>query len=49
MIFADIPAAEAAGAILAHSQQVGARTFKKGIRLTSDHVRALVDAGVARG
>mgnify|MGYP006280008457 CR=1 FL=1 len=46
MIFADIPAAEAEGAILAHSQQVGARTFKKGITLTADHVRALVDAGV---
>ncbi|MDZ7713239.1 MAG: hypothetical protein U5L06_09035 [Rhodovibrio sp.] len=46
MIFADIPAVEAEGAILAHSQQVGARTFKKGIKLTADHVRALRDAGV---
>ncbi len=46
MIFADLPAAEAEGAILAHSQQVGERTFKKGIKLTADHVRALRDAGV---
>jgi molybdenum cofactor cytidylyltransferase len=46
MIFADIPAREAEGAILAHSQQVGARTFKKGIKLTAEHVRALQDAGV---
>ena len=47
MIFADIPAAEADGAILAHSQQVGDRTFKKGTRLTASHVRALQEAGVA--
>ena len=46
MIFADLPAAEAEGAILAHSQQVGARTFKKGTRLTAAHVRALTHAGV---
>jgi molybdenum cofactor cytidylyltransferase len=46
MIFADIPARAAEGAILAHSQQVGARTFKKGLRLTAEHVRALLDAGV---
>jgi molybdenum cofactor cytidylyltransferase len=46
MIFADIPARDAEGAILAHSQQVGERTFKKGIKLTPEHVRALVEAGV---
>ncbi|MBK1668098.1 hypothetical protein CKO28_08615 [Rhodovibrio sodomensis] len=46
MIFADIPAFEAEGAILAHSQQVGARTFKKGTRLSAEDVRALRAAGV---
>ena len=47
MIFADLPAAEAEGAILAHSQQVGARTFKKGTRLTADaRLGRLRDAGV---
>jgi molybdenum cofactor cytidylyltransferase len=47
MIFADIPAAEAEGAVLAHSQRVGARTFKKGMRLGAQDVRALIEAGVA--
>ncbi|MBK1698042.1 NTP transferase domain-containing protein [Rhodovibrio salinarum] len=47
MIFANIPVRDAEGAILAHSQQVGDRTFKKGTRLTAEHVRALQDAAIA--
>lgn len=47
MIFGDLPVAEAEGAVLAHSQQVGARHFKKGTRLTAADVAALQAAGVA--
>ena len=47
MKFGEIPIAEAAGAILAHSQHVGDARFKKGRTLTADDVAALAAAGVA--
>jgi molybdenum cofactor cytidylyltransferase len=46
MIFGDLPIAEAEGAILAHSQQVGDTSYKKGLRLTAAHLAALQAAGV---
>ena len=46
MIFGDLPVAEAAGAVLAHSQQVGDRHWKKGTRLTQSDVATLQAAGV---
>ncbi|MDP6389315.1 MAG: molybdopterin-binding/glycosyltransferase family 2 protein [Alphaproteobacteria bacterium] len=47
MKFGEIPVAEAAGAILAHSQHVGDTRFKKGRTLTADDVAALAAAGIA--
>jgi len=46
MRFATIPVAEAEGAILAHSQRVGATTYKKGRHLTGEDVAALRAAGI---
>ncbi len=46
MRFGPIPAAEAAGAILAHSRKVGTRTLKKGRLLTDADAAELVAAGV---
>lgn len=46
MKFGDIPAGQAAGAILAHSLRVGDETFKKGRRLSDDDATALVKAGL---
>lgn len=46
MFFATVATREAAGAILAHSQQVAGRTFKKGTRLGEDDAAALAAAGV---
>ena len=47
MKFGDIPAGQAAGAILAHSLRVGGATFKKGRVLSDADVAALTDAGFA--
>lgn len=46
MIFGPSPAAEAEGAILAHSLTAGSLRFKKGRRLSADDVTALIDAKV---
>ena len=46
MKFGVIPAAEADGAILAHTLRVGAATFKKGRVLTAADVAALAAAGI---
>ncbi|MGE0715095.1 MAG: NTP transferase domain-containing protein [Alphaproteobacteria bacterium] len=46
MRFGPVPAAEAEGAILAHSRKVGARTLKKGRVLGGEDVAALVAAGI---
>ncbi|WP_374383981.1 NTP transferase domain-containing protein [Dongia sp.] len=48
MIFADLPLGECMGAILAHSQRVGAEMFKKGRLLTSADIDALRAAGHQR-
>lgn len=46
MKFGPCPAAEAAGAILAHSQQLAGKTFKKGKQLAEADVAALIEGGV---
>ena len=46
MKFGRIPAAGAAGAILAHAQKAGGKTFKKGRVLSADDIAALETAGV---
>jgi len=48
MKFGRIGAAEAEGAILAHSLRLDAGVFKKGRVLSSDDVAALVEAGFTR-
>ena len=45
MKFGRIPAARAAGAILAHAQKAGGKTFKKGRVLSADDIAALETAG----
>ena len=45
MRFGEIPIDEAAGAILAHSHRLEAKTIKKGRVLTPDDVQVLRDAG----
>lgn len=45
MIFADLPLAECDGAILAHSQRVGADMFRKGRILTAADIATLRAAG----
>jgi molybdenum cofactor cytidylyltransferase len=45
MIFVDLPAAEAAGALLVHSIRIGKLAFRKGRLLSSGDVAALVEAG----
>ncbi|MBM3573838.1 MAG: 4-diphosphocytidyl-2C-methyl-D-erythritol kinase, partial [Alphaproteobacteria bacterium] len=47
MIFDDLPVAAAEGAILAHSQRAGAKTFKKGRVLSAADLAVLQAAGVA--
>jgi molybdenum cofactor cytidylyltransferase len=47
VIFGVVNAADAEGAILAHSVRAGAVTLRKGTRLTAEHVAALAAAGVA--
>ncbi len=46
MFFGPVPTAEAAGAILVHSQATAGRTLKKGRVLSADDVAALADAGI---
>jgi molybdenum cofactor cytidylyltransferase len=46
MRFADLPLAEAEGAILAHSVRAGDLAYKKGRRLSSEDLAALDAAGV---
>jgi molybdenum cofactor cytidylyltransferase len=46
MIFADLPLQDCDGAILAHSQRVGAEMFKKGRVLTAADIAALRAAGL---
>jgi molybdenum cofactor cytidylyltransferase len=46
MIYADMPVAEAEGAILAHGQFAGGRKLPKGHRLTAADVAALGAAGI---
>lgn len=46
MFFGTLPPAEAEGAILAHSQEIEGRTWKKGTRLSAEDVAALSAAGV---
>src|SRR3954469_17458874 len=46
MKFGEIPVGEAEGAILAHSQKLGAKVFKKGRLLSAADVAALVAAGM---
>lgn len=48
MIFADLPLADCAGAILAHSQRVGTEMFRKGRVLSPDDLVQLAAAGFAR-
>ncbi len=48
MIFAALPLEECVGAILAHSQRVGAEMFKKGRLLTGADIAALRQSGLAR-
>ena len=48
MNFGEIPAAEAAGAILAHSVRAGERRYQKGHVLTADDAAGLAAAGVER-
>lgn len=47
MFFGTLPPAEVEGAILAHSQEVEGKTWKKGTRLTADDAAALSAAGVS--
>lgn len=46
MKFGEIPVAEAEGAILAHSQRLNRRTFKKGRVLSSEDVAELAGGGI---
>ena len=46
MIFAETPAAEAEGAILAHSARAGSKRLKKGRILTRADIALLIDHGV---
>jgi hypothetical protein len=46
MIFGPTPVAEAAGALLAHSERAGKLVFKKGRLLTQADTKALAAAGV---
>jgi molybdenum cofactor cytidylyltransferase len=46
MKFGEIPAAEAAGAILAHSVKLAGRALRKGRVLSADDVAALAEAGL---
>ncbi len=46
MWFGPCPVAQAEGAILAHSQQLAGKTYKKGKRLTAEDVTALAAGGV---
>ena len=46
MKFGRVPLAEAADAVLAHSQRAGKQMFKKGRRLSAQDVEALAAAGV---
>ena len=48
MKFGEIPAAEAEGAILAHSVKHGGGIFKKGRRLSPADIAALTSAGIAQ-
>jgi molybdenum cofactor cytidylyltransferase len=48
MRFETVPAGEAEGAILAHSQRAGGRLLKKGRVLARADIAALNDAGIAR-
>src|SRR5262249_60119196 len=47
MIFADLPVAEAAGALLVHSLRVGKLAFRKGRVLSATDIQDLADAGRA--
>src|SRR5215470_5640212 len=47
MIFADLPVAEAAGALLVHSVRIGKLAFRKGRVLSTADLQALADAGRA--
>ncbi|PSL20436.1 molybdopterin-binding protein [Shimia abyssi] len=47
MIFGEVSAADALGAILAHSVQAGPRKLRKGMTLEAEHVAALEAAGIA--
>ncbi|HVZ70003.1 MAG TPA: molybdopterin-binding/glycosyltransferase family 2 protein [Rhizomicrobium sp.] len=46
MLFGTIPAAEAEGAVLAHSRRVNGRLFRKGHVLTAEDIAALTAGGV---
>jgi len=48
MFFGPLPVAEAAGAILVHSQRLGRRTLKKGRVLSGDDIASLRQAGVGQ-
>ena len=48
MRFAEIPVADCADTILAHSVKAGGLRLRKGRRLTSDDVTALAEAGVVK-
>ena len=47
MFFGTLPPAKAEGAILAHSQEVQGKTWKKGTRLTAEDAAVLAAAGVS--
>ncbi|MGE0667657.1 MAG: NTP transferase domain-containing protein [Sphingomonadales bacterium] len=46
MIYADMPVADAEGAILAHGQFAGGRKLQKGHRLSAADIAALKDSGI---
>lgn len=46
MKFGPVAAADAEGAILAHSLKLGEGKLRKGLRLTAEHVGALMSAGI---
>jgi molybdenum cofactor cytidylyltransferase len=48
VIFADMPPAQAQGAIAAHSVRAGDLLIRKGTRLAAEHCAALVAAGIAQ-
>jgi molybdenum cofactor cytidylyltransferase len=48
MIFGELPLAECRGAILAHSQRVGALMFRKGRILSADDLAAIAATGATR-